>query len=80
MRVEGKYTQDDDFVTIYAENALYILDKGTLEFESRKVGDELTSGEILTQEFFDQQKNLCENEGIFIFDDGEEYDEEEEDD
>lgn len=80
MRVEGKYTQDDDFVTIYAENALYILDKGTLEFESRKVGDELTSGEILTQEFFDQQKNLCENEGIFVFDDGEEYDEEEEDD
>lgn len=80
MRVEGKYTQDDNFVTIYTEDTMYILDKGTLEFESRKVGDELTSGETLTQGLFDKQKNLCENEGIFVLDDGEEYDEEEEDD
>ena len=79
MRVEGRYTQDDNFVTIYTEDTMYILDKGTLEFESRKVGDELTSGEILTQEFFDKQKSLCENEGVFVLDDGEEYDEEEED-
>lgn len=79
MRIEGKYTQDDNFVTIYTEDTLYILDKETLEFESRKVGDKIVSEEILTQEFFDEQKDLCENEGIFVLNDGENDDEGEED-
>lgn len=79
MRIEGKYTQDDNFVTIYTEDTLYILDKETLEFESRRVGDKVASKEILTQEFFDEQKNLCENEGVFILNNDEDDYEEGED-
>lgn len=79
MRIEGKYTQDDNFVTIYTENTLYILDKETLEFESRRVGDKIASEEVLTQEFFDEQKNLCENEGVFVLNNDEDDYEEGED-
>lgn len=80
MKIAGRYTQDDDFVTIFAEDTMYTIDKGTLDCETWHIGDVLPSGDVLTQETFDARKAQCQDEGDFVLqDDDEDYDEDEED-
>lgn len=80
MKITGKYTQDDDFVTIFSDDTMYTIDKGTLDIDTYHIGDTLPSGNTLTQDLFDDRKSQCTDEGDFVLqdDDDEEDDEEEE--
>ncbi len=78
MKITGKYTQDDDFVSIFSDDTMYTIDKGTLELETYCIGDTLPSGDTLTQDLFDARKSQCTNEGDFVLQDDDDEDDEEE--
>lgn len=81
MKIAGRYTQGDDFVRIYAEDVLYTIDKGTLDYAEWHIGDTLSSGEVLTQEQFDTEKTACTEDGVFVLsDDDDENEEKDEED
>ncbi len=77
MKITGKYTQDDDFVMIFSDDTLYTIDKGTLDCETWNVGDILPSGEKLTQELFEARKSQCTDEGVFVLQDNDDEEDEE---
>lgn len=77
MKISGKYTQDDDFVTIFSDDTMYTIDKGTLDCGTWHIGDVLPTGDVLTREAFDARREQCLDAGDFVLQD--DYDDNEDD-
>lgn len=63
--ITGKYEVNDNFTYIYTKNAVYVIPHNANTCACIKVGERTATGAILTQEWLNNQKNECVNEGTF---------------
>lgn len=65
MRIEGRYTKDSNFTTVFCNNTMYTIARGG-DWGSISVGDRSASGPILTQADYDRFESEADNFGIFL--------------
>lgn len=63
--IKGKYTKDQNFVTVYCDNTVYTIARNTGDWGCICVGEKTTMGQVLTQEVYDKWASDCEKEGTF---------------
>ena len=69
MKITGKYTVDQNFITVFSDNKIYTIARNSGDWGSLAVGDYAHSGGKLTQEIYDKWLSECEKEGSFTLDD-----------
>ena len=65
MTSKGKYEKNDNFTTVYSDNAIYTIARNTGEWGVLKVGEFGATGHQLTQEIYDKWEGKCTKEGTF---------------
>lgn len=65
MTIRGKYERDDNFTTIYADNRIYTIARGTGDWGSVGVGERTATGQVLDQATYDKLVAECSKEGTF---------------
>lgn len=65
MKIYGKYETDENFITVYSDNAIYTIARNTGNWNCRAVGEKTAMGQILTQEAYDKWMSECTEEGSF---------------
>lgn len=65
MLITGKYERDDNFTTIYSNNTVYTIARGTGDWGSLKVGKSACVGGVLAQERYNELESQCVKEGTF---------------
>ncbi len=70
MKITGKYFEDDNFIMVYTENALYSIARKTGDWGRVAVGQWPAVGPKLTQERLDELRAQCPTEGAFELEEG----------
>lgn len=65
MKIYGRYKTDENFTTVYSNNTVYTIARGTGDWGSISVGERTAMGQILTQEVYDKWASECTKEGTF---------------
>lgn len=65
MQIVGKYEKDSNFVTVYANNAMYTIARNTGDWGCLRVGEISATGHKFTQEQYDARCSQCTKEGTF---------------
>lgn len=71
MKITGKYKVDQNFISIYTNNAVYDIARKTREWGCLKVGERAACGIIYDQETHERYMNECTKEGTFDLEKGE---------
>lgn len=61
----ARYTCDDNFDYIYADNRIYTIARNTGDYGSVAVGERMAMGDVLTQELYDKWSSECALVGTF---------------
>ena len=65
MLIKGRYEKDDNFTTVYSNNTVYTIARGTGDWGSVKVGETAYVGGVLTKERYNELEAQCVKEGTF---------------
>ena len=65
MKITGKYEVDDNFITVYTDNALYTIARKTGDWGRLRVGEWAACGGVLTAERLAELRGRCTEEGTF---------------
>lgn len=65
MKITGRYTVDENFITVFTEDTMYTLCRRSTDWGKRKVGEWLACGGELTCELFDSLAARCSKVGTF---------------
>ena len=64
-KITGKYEVDDNFITVYTEDALYTISRKTGNWGRLKVDEQAACGGKLTAEHLAELRSKCTEEGTF---------------
>lgn len=65
VTITGRYEQDDNFTTVYADNRIYTIARNTGDWDSVAVGERTAMGQVLDQETYNKWARECSSEGTF---------------
>lgn len=65
MTIKGRYERDDNFTTVYADNRIYTIARGTGDWGSIGAGETTAMGQILTQPAYNAGEEECSQVGTF---------------
>lgn len=68
MRVQGRYTKDSNFVTLFSGDVMYTIARNTGEWGSVRVGGTLANGQPFTKADYERMKGECHRVGTFVLD------------
>ena len=63
--ITGKYEQDENFTTVYADNCVYTIARKTGDYGFCHIGDRAFIGTVMTQKEYDEGVARCTREGTF---------------
>ena len=66
MEITGKYKKDSNFTTVYCNNKIYTIARGTGDWSCLAVGECTSMGQVLTQDVYDSWASECSKEGTFV--------------
>lgn len=65
MTIRGRYEEDENFITVYADNRIYTIAKNSGNWSSVGTGERAYIGGVLTQKRFNELASACSKEGVF---------------
>ena len=65
ITIKGKYICDENFTTVYCNNAVYTIARNTGEWGALHVGERSAMGPVLDQATYDKWVAEAEREGTF---------------
>lgn len=66
-QITGKFESDENFITIYSDNHIYVMPKGnSRDWRCFAVGDKIYRGRVtLTQELYNEMESKCTKQSTF---------------
>lgn len=65
MKITGKYTVDQNFITVFSDNKVYTIARNSGDWGCLAVNNNAYIGGKLTQETYDKWEAECDREGTF---------------
>ena len=65
MKITGKYITDDNFTTVFTNNAMYVIANNNYDWSCLHIGERTAMGILISRELFNSLKSEATLTGTF---------------